>query len=71
MLHRDIKPENILLGEVGQVLIGDLGLAINVVRERPVPRVGTLDYMAPEVSHDESHTHNLLHGHTCGKPAHC
>jgi serine/threonine protein kinase len=38
-----------MLGEAGQVLIGDFGLAINVVKERPVSRVGTLDYMPPEV----------------------
>lgn len=49
MLHRDIKPENVLLGSDGQVMMGDFGLAINLVRERPVSKVGTLDYMPPEV----------------------
>jgi serine/threonine protein kinase len=34
---------------VGGILLGDWGLGIDVVQERPVSRVGTLDYMAPEV----------------------
>lgn len=29
--------------------VADFGLAINIVKERPVSRVGTLDYMPPEV----------------------
>jgi serine/threonine protein kinase len=31
------------------ILLGDWGLGIDIVQERPVSRVGTLDYMAPEV----------------------
>lgn len=50
IIHRDIKPENILIGEGGDVKLADFGLAINVDKERPVTRAGTLDYMAPEVS---------------------
>lgn len=49
VIHRDIKPENIFLSEGDQVLLGDWGLSIDNVQERPVSRVGTLDYMAPEV----------------------
>jgi aurora kinase len=29
--------------------VTDFGLAVNVAMERPVTRLGTLDYMAPEV----------------------
>ena len=45
---RDIKPENVFL-HTGGILLGDWGLGIDDVQERPVSRVGTLDYMAPEV----------------------
>eukprot|EP00887_Chlorella_sp_A99_P004640 scaffold4.g4640.t1 len=50
ILHRDIKPENVMLGEDSEVKLGDFGLAINTLREKPQSRVGTLDYMPPEIA---------------------
>ena len=50
VIHRDIKPENLFLTEAGVVRLGDWGLAINQLQEKAYSRVGTLDYMAPEVS---------------------
>eukprot|EP00882_Tetradesmus_deserticola_P025483 GHRQ01027997.1.p1 GENE.GHRQ01027997.1~~GHRQ01027997.1.p1 ORF type:complete len:309 (+),score=110.36 GHRQ01027997.1:200-1126(+) len=48
-IHRDVKPENTLFA-AGRVLkLADFGLAVNHLMERPVTRLGTLDYMAPEV----------------------
>jgi len=48
IIHRDIKPENIFFEADGTLRLGDFGLAINATKERPISRVGTLDYMAPE-----------------------
>lgn len=48
IIHRDIKPENILICAEG-IKLADFGLAIDTTKEPPLSRVGTLDYLAPEV----------------------
>jgi serine/threonine protein kinase len=50
ILHRDIKPENIFFAEDGSLQLGDFGLALSSQEAQPVSRVGTLEYIAPEVS---------------------
>ncbi|GJP53016.1 hypothetical protein CLOM_g12163 [Closterium sp. NIES-68] len=49
IVHRDLKPENLLLTFHGTLKVCDFGLAINMKEERPASRLGTLQYMAPEV----------------------
>jgi len=49
IIHRDIKPENTVYTKEHVMKVTDFGLAINSLEERPVTRLGTLDYMAPEV----------------------
>ncbi|GFR49704.1 hypothetical protein Agub_g11855 [Astrephomene gubernaculifera] len=49
IIHRDIKPENTVFTRERVMKVTDFGLAINATTERPVTRLGTLDYMAPEV----------------------
>lgn len=46
MVHRDLKPANIMLGDFGQVLVVDWGLARRAGGRQPGG--GTLRYMAPE-----------------------
>jgi CheY-like chemotaxis protein/predicted Ser/Thr protein kinase len=61
ILHRDIKPSNIMVGDFGQVLLMDWGLAVAMREDPDCPALplpqeptrlcaGTVGYMAPEVA---------------------
>lgn len=51
LIHRDIKPENMLLGQRGNVLLSDFGIALMAHSSHSQSTqdvTGTISYMAPE-----------------------
>ncbi len=50
VVHRDLKPANVIIGEHGEAVILDWGLA--ALSETPCDAVGTPAYMAPEQAGD-------------------
>ncbi|MCR5011621.1 MAG: protein kinase [Lachnospiraceae bacterium] len=60
IIHRDIKPENIFLSDNGDYKLGDFG--ISRIAEKTTgasTKVGTKDYMAPEVYRGDQYDHTV------------
>jgi serine/threonine protein kinase len=57
VVHRDLKPENVMVGEFGEVLVLDWGIARDLQRAETRQISGTPDYMAPEQARGEAIDH--------------
>lgn len=50
IIHRDIKPGNMFINEYENIKLGDFSIAVHIDDSpKPLERIGTYPYMAPEV----------------------
>ena len=57
IIHRDIKPQNIFISNDGDYKLGDFGIAKTAEKTSGGTKIGTYNYMAPEVYNNEPYGH--------------
>ncbi len=60
VMCRDVKLENVFIANDGRVRLGDFGLTMSMKQEMAISPVGTVEYMAPEVSYQSCPAHTLI-----------
>ena len=58
IIHRDIKPQNIFVSKDGDYKLGDFGIAKIAEKTSGGTKIGTYNYMAPEVYNNEPYGHS-------------
>lgn len=53
IVHRDIKPQNIFVSKTGDYKLGDFGVAKVAEKTASGTKVGTFEYMAPEIYNNQ------------------
>ena len=57
VVHRDIKPGNIMVSGQGDYKLGDFGIARSMDQSTITTRIGTMNYIAPEVYNGKKYGH--------------
>jgi hypothetical protein len=57
IIHRDIKPQNIFVSKDGDFKLGDFGIAKTAEKTSGGTKIGTYNYMAPEVYNNQPYGH--------------
>ena len=57
VIHRDIKPQNIFVSRTHDYKLGDFGIAKTVEHTTGGTKIGTYNYMAPEVFNNKPYNH--------------